>query len=81
MNVVFDVNSQNSHYDAPHQDLFGVVASVLHLGNVEFDPDSRGHASLNNNTELRWVTTVRTWTAIMMPCLVRCHRCEADGTF
>ncbi|CAL8348032.1 unnamed protein product [Lota lota] len=38
--------------------LFGVVASVLHLGNVEFDPDSRGNASLNNNTELRWVSTL-----------------------
>uniref|UniRef100_A0A8C4ZE02 Myosin IH n=1 Tax=Gadus morhua TaxID=8049 RepID=A0A8C4ZE02_GADMO len=29
-----------------------LVASVLHLGNVEFDPDSRGNASLDNNTEL-----------------------------
>ncbi|XP_059920754.1 unconventional myosin-Ih [Gadus macrocephalus] len=44
--------------ESDRTDLFGVVASVLHLGNVEFDPDSRGNASLNNNTELRWVSTL-----------------------
>ncbi|KAG7274689.1 hypothetical protein CRUP_021130 [Coryphaenoides rupestris] len=49
---VMEVNESDT------SDLFGVVASVLHLGNVEFDPDSWGHASLNNNTELRWVSTV-----------------------
>ncbi|CAL8249089.1 unnamed protein product [Merluccius merluccius] len=49
---VIEVNESDT------SDLFGVVASVLHLGNVEFDPDSRGHASLNNNTELRWVSTL-----------------------
>ncbi|XP_043968805.1 unconventional myosin-Ih isoform X1 [Gambusia affinis] len=36
--------------------LFRVVASVLHLGNVHFDPDSKGHALLKNNTELKWVS-------------------------
>ncbi|XP_014843690.1 PREDICTED: unconventional myosin-Ih [Poecilia mexicana] len=36
--------------------LFRVVASVLHLGNVHFDPDSKGHALLKNNTELNWVS-------------------------
>uniref|UniRef100_A0A8D3BPR5 Myosin IH n=1 Tax=Scophthalmus maximus TaxID=52904 RepID=A0A8D3BPR5_SCOMX len=35
--------------------LFGIVASVLHLGNVQFDSDSKGHALMNNNPELRWV--------------------------
>uniref|UniRef100_A0A8C5ALE1 Myosin IH n=1 Tax=Gadus morhua TaxID=8049 RepID=A0A8C5ALE1_GADMO len=44
--------------ESDRTDLFGVVASVLHLGNVEFDPDSRGNASLDNNTELRWVSTL-----------------------
>uniref|UniRef100_A0A3Q3F6E0 Myosin IHa n=1 Tax=Labrus bergylta TaxID=56723 RepID=A0A3Q3F6E0_9LABR len=29
--------------------LFGIIASVLHLGNVQFDSDSKGHALLNNN--------------------------------
>ncbi|KAF3850864.1 hypothetical protein F7725_012636 [Dissostichus mawsoni] len=39
--------------------LFGTVASVLHLGNVQFDSDSKGHALLNNNNaELRWVSNV-----------------------
>ncbi|KAM9744048.1 LOW QUALITY PROTEIN: unconventional myosin-Ih [Menidia menidia] len=38
--------------------LFGIVASVLHLGNVQFDIDSRGHALLDKNTELRWVSNL-----------------------
>ncbi|KAF1389113.1 hypothetical protein PFLUV_G00070080 [Perca fluviatilis] len=39
--------------------LFGTVASVLHLGNVQFDSDSKGHALLNsNNSELRWVSNL-----------------------
>uniref|UniRef100_A0A8D3D674 Myosin IH n=1 Tax=Scophthalmus maximus TaxID=52904 RepID=A0A8D3D674_SCOMX len=38
--------------------LFGIVASVLHLGNVQFDSDSKGHALMNNNPELRWLLGV-----------------------
>ncbi|CAK6966591.1 unconventional myosin-Ih [Scomber scombrus] len=38
--------------------LFGIIASVLHLGNVRFDSDSKGHAALNNNAELRWVSNL-----------------------
>uniref|UniRef100_A0A8C5B8Y7 Myosin IH n=1 Tax=Gadus morhua TaxID=8049 RepID=A0A8C5B8Y7_GADMO len=55
--------------ESDRTDLFGVVASVLHLGNVEFDPDSRGNASLDNNTELRWVSTVSPRTSRSI-CLV-----------
>ncbi|CAB1319438.1 unnamed protein product, partial [Coregonus sp. 'balchen'] len=40
------------------QHLFGIIASVLHLGNVQFEADSKGYATLNNNTELRWVSTL-----------------------
>uniref|UniRef100_A0A8C7QX41 Myosin IH n=1 Tax=Oncorhynchus mykiss TaxID=8022 RepID=A0A8C7QX41_ONCMY len=40
------------------QDLLGVIASVLHLGNVQFEPDSKGYATLNNSAELLWVSTV-----------------------
>ncbi|CAJ1068809.1 unconventional myosin-Ih [Xyrichtys novacula] len=36
--------------------LFGIVASVLHLGNVQFDSDSKGHALLKNKPELQWVS-------------------------
>uniref|UniRef100_A0A8C8MI89 Myosin motor domain-containing protein n=1 Tax=Oncorhynchus tshawytscha TaxID=74940 RepID=A0A8C8MI89_ONCTS len=32
------------------QHLLGVIASVLHLGNVQFEPDSKGYATLNNST-------------------------------
>ncbi|XP_042343907.1 unconventional myosin-Ih [Plectropomus leopardus] len=39
--------------------LFGIVASVLHLGNIQFDSDSKGHALLNNNNaELHWVSNL-----------------------
>ncbi|XP_076007246.1 unconventional myosin-Ih [Genypterus blacodes] len=38
--------------------LFEIIASVLHLGNVQFHPNSTGHAILNNTTELRWVSTL-----------------------
>ncbi|KAL2091871.1 hypothetical protein ACEWY4_011669 [Coilia grayii] len=36
--------------------LFGIIASVLHLGNVHFEADSQGHASLLGHAELRWVS-------------------------
>ncbi|XP_028269122.1 unconventional myosin-Ih [Parambassis ranga] len=39
--------------------LFGIVASVLHLGNIQFECDSKGHVLLsNNNAELRWVSNL-----------------------
>lgn len=41
------------------QHLFGIVASVLHLGNVQFVCDSKDHALLDNKAELRWVSNVR----------------------
>uniref|UniRef100_A0A674APH1 Myosin IH n=1 Tax=Salmo trutta TaxID=8032 RepID=A0A674APH1_SALTR len=40
------------------QHLLGVIASVLHLGNVQFEPDSKGYATLSNSAELLWVSTV-----------------------
>ncbi|TRY55625.1 hypothetical protein DNTS_008831 [Danionella cerebrum] len=36
--------------------LFGIIASVLHLGNVHFEGDSKGYAFLNSNAALRWVS-------------------------
>ncbi|RVE68208.1 hypothetical protein OJAV_G00089780 [Oryzias javanicus] len=36
--------------------LFEVVASVLHLGNVQFDTGNKDQALLNDNTELQWVS-------------------------
>ncbi|KAJ8005944.1 hypothetical protein DPEC_G00123140 [Dallia pectoralis] len=40
------------------QNLFGIIASVLHLGNVHFEGDNKGYAKLKNNAELRWVSTL-----------------------
>ncbi|XP_029018061.1 unconventional myosin-Ih [Betta splendens] len=38
--------------------LFGIIASVLHLGNVHFDSDAKGHALLNNKAPLHWVSNL-----------------------
>ncbi|XP_045923595.1 unconventional myosin-Ih [Micropterus dolomieu] len=43
-----------SESDTEH--LFGIIASVLHLGNIKFEADVRGYASLNNNQEMHWVS-------------------------
>ncbi|XP_076854557.1 unconventional myosin-Ih [Brachyhypopomus gauderio] len=42
--------------DSDTEHLFGVIASVLHLGNVYFDRDVKGFAVLNSSPELRWVS-------------------------
>ncbi|XP_035464320.2 unconventional myosin-Ih isoform X1 [Scophthalmus maximus] len=36
--------------------LFGIIASVLHLGNIKFEADVRGYATLDNNQEMHWVS-------------------------
>ncbi|XP_061655785.1 unconventional myosin-Ih isoform X2 [Phyllopteryx taeniolatus] len=36
--------------------LFGIIASVLHLGNIEFEADARGYASLRNGQEMHWLS-------------------------
>lgn len=41
------------------QHLFGIIASVLHLGNIKFETDVRGYATLNNNQEMHWVSKVK----------------------
>ncbi|XP_053711307.1 unconventional myosin-Ih isoform X1 [Synchiropus splendidus] len=39
------------------EQLFGIIASVLHLGNMRFEADARGYASLhNNNQEIHWLS-------------------------
>ncbi|XP_058473357.1 unconventional myosin-Ih isoform X2 [Solea solea] len=38
------------------ESLFGIIASVLHLGNIKFEADARGYATLNNNQEMHWVS-------------------------
>lgn len=51
--------SQSTQTCASVQHLFEVVASVLHLGNVQFDADGKGHALLNDRTDLDRVSNVR----------------------
>ncbi|XP_063746009.1 unconventional myosin-Ih [Eleginops maclovinus] len=44
-----------SENDIDH--LFGIIASVLHLGNIKFEANERGYASLNNNNqEMHWLS-------------------------
>lgn len=42
--------------------MFGIIASVLHLGNIKFDMDVGGYASLSSSSsnETHWVSKVRT---------------------
>uniref|UniRef100_A0A3B4V6M8 Unconventional myosin-Ih-like n=1 Tax=Seriola dumerili TaxID=41447 RepID=A0A3B4V6M8_SERDU len=43
-----------SESDIEH--LFGIIASVLHLGNIKFEADTRGYATLSHNQEMHWVS-------------------------
>uniref|UniRef100_A0A3Q2XBR0 Myosin IH n=1 Tax=Hippocampus comes TaxID=109280 RepID=A0A3Q2XBR0_HIPCM len=43
-----------SESDVEH--LFGIVASVLHLGNLKFEADTRGYAALHNSQEMHWLS-------------------------
>ncbi|XP_046900302.1 unconventional myosin-Ih [Hypomesus transpacificus] len=38
------------------ENLFGIIASVLHLGNVKFEADHKGYAVLNNSPEIHWLS-------------------------
>ncbi|KPP56366.1 hypothetical protein Z043_126025, partial [Scleropages formosus] len=42
--------------EADTEHLFGVIASVLHLGNIRFEADARGYATLNSSTEMHWLS-------------------------
>lgn len=41
------------------QDLFSIIASVLHLGNIRFEADGRGYACTSGHKETHWVSKVR----------------------
>ncbi|XP_076020339.1 unconventional myosin-Ih [Genypterus blacodes] len=38
------------------ESLFGIIASVLHMGNIQFEADARGFAALKSNQEINWVS-------------------------
>ncbi|KAJ6656735.1 hypothetical protein lerEdw1_003623 [Lerista edwardsae] len=38
------------------ENLFGVIASVLHLGNIQFAEDSNGHAIIPRGTQIKWIS-------------------------
>lgn len=47
----------NSHLEL--QNLFSIISSVLHMGNIRFEADSRGYACISGNKEIHWVSKVR----------------------
>ncbi|XP_052547218.1 unconventional myosin-Ih isoform X1 [Tympanuchus pallidicinctus] len=65
---VFSINDKNdwkivrkafSIIDFTEKDLehlFGIVASVLHIGNIQFEEDSNGHAIIRNGTQIKWIS-------------------------
>ncbi|XP_066466085.1 unconventional myosin-Ih [Tiliqua scincoides] len=38
------------------ENLFAVIASVLHLGNIQFEEDSKGHAIITKGTQIKWIS-------------------------
>ncbi|XP_062822649.1 unconventional myosin-Ih [Anolis carolinensis] len=38
------------------ENLFSVIGSVLHLGNVHFEEDSNGHAIIVKGTQIKWIS-------------------------
>ncbi|KAM4708233.1 unconventional myosin-Ih [Discoglossus pictus] len=42
--------------EADIENLFGLVASVLHLGNIKYEEDSHGHAIIRDGTQLQWIS-------------------------
>lgn len=52
------------------QNLFSIIASVLHLGNIRFEADSRGYACISGNKEIHWVSKVRLKLFQLQPSLL-----------
>uniref|UniRef100_A0A8C8S3V4 Myosin IH n=1 Tax=Pelusios castaneus TaxID=367368 RepID=A0A8C8S3V4_9SAUR len=44
--------------DTNIEHLFGVIASVLHLGNIQYEEDSNGHAIITNGSQIKWLSKV-----------------------
>ncbi|XP_063312518.1 unconventional myosin-Ih [Pelobates fuscus] len=42
--------------EADIENLFGLVASVLHLGNIKYEEDSHGHAIIRDGTQLQIIS-------------------------
>ncbi|RLV99882.1 hypothetical protein DV515_00009383 [Chloebia gouldiae] len=65
---VFSINDKNdwkivrkafSIIDFTEKDiehLFGIVATVLHLGNIQFEEDSNGHAIIRDGSQIKWIS-------------------------
>nr|XP_033811485.1 unconventional myosin-Ih isoform X1 [Geotrypetes seraphini] len=42
--------------DADIEHLFGIIASVLYLGNIQYEEDHRGHAIITDGAQIRWIS-------------------------
>uniref|UniRef100_A0A8C5UGR8 Myosin IH n=1 Tax=Malurus cyaneus samueli TaxID=2593467 RepID=A0A8C5UGR8_9PASS len=42
--------------DKDTEQLFAIVATVLHLGNIQFEEDSNGHAIIRDGTQIKWIS-------------------------
>ncbi|XP_075875661.1 unconventional myosin-Ih [Nelusetta ayraudi] len=59
--------------------LFGIVASVLHLGNVQFGSDSKDRAVLDDKTQLNWVSDLLGVDAYGLQEGLMCRKIEAHN--
>ncbi|XP_069068817.1 unconventional myosin-Ih [Pleurodeles waltl] len=42
--------------EADFEHLFGIIASVLHLGNIQFSEDNHGRAIITDGSQIRWIS-------------------------
>uniref|UniRef100_A0A672LRC8 Unconventional myosin-Ih-like n=1 Tax=Sinocyclocheilus grahami TaxID=75366 RepID=A0A672LRC8_SINGR len=64
------------------EDLFAILASVLHLGNVHFGASALGYATLNSSAEVHWLSKVlSTDTSIKNPCLCSIYHFQVLSPF
>ncbi|KFO23731.1 Myosin-Ih [Fukomys damarensis] len=56
--TVSDAFSVIDFTEADLQNLFGIIASVLHLGNIRFQEDDQGCATIPDTHEIKWIAKV-----------------------
>ncbi|XP_010602274.2 unconventional myosin-Ih isoform X3 [Fukomys damarensis] len=71
--TVSDAFSVIDFTEADLQNLFGIIASVLHLGNIRFQEDDQGCATIPDTHEIKWIAKLlRVYPSVLLEALT--HR-------
>jgi myosin heavy subunit len=58
----------------PEEDIWAVVAAVLHMGNIRFAPQGDGSTVVNTDCTLHfYAVMVKVLTRTLMVCVVSCR--------